>query len=55
MAENWLGKMITFVIIFFLFWLLGGLVLGDWTMGFFVGIVVAAIFAGVTVPIKPKS
>ena len=47
MAENWWAKLITFIIVFGLFWLLGGLVLKDWTIGFFVGIVVGAIFVGV--------
>ena len=43
-GENWLGEMIAFVIIFFLFWVLTGLVLKDWKVGFVVGVVVACIF-----------
>lgn len=54
MAENWGAKLVTFLIVFVLFWALGALVLKDGTTGFFVGIVVAAIFVGVSTSIGNK-
>jgi len=54
MAENWGAKLITFLIVFALFWILGAIVLKDGKMGFFIGIVVAAIFVGVTTSIGNK-
>ena len=55
MAENWGGKLIAFLIIFFLFWILGGVVMGDAKIGFLLGIVVAGIFVGVSIPIGNKN
>lgn len=52
MAEDWGGKLIAFLIIFAIFWILGSIVLGNATYGFFIGIFVAAAFVGVVV--KPS-
>jgi hypothetical protein len=49
MTEDWGSKLVAFLIIFFIFWMLGWVVFGDYRIGFATGILVAGIFVGVVV------
>ena len=48
-AEYWGGKLIAFLIVFAIFWILGTAIIGDYKIGFFIGILVAGVFVGVVV------
>ena len=50
--EDWGGKLITFLIVFFLFWFIGSIVFGDHKIGFFIGLLAAGIFVGILIPKK---
>ena len=47
MAENWLAKLLAFLIVFVVIWGLGSVVFANTQIGFILGLVAAAAFVGV--------